>query len=42
MAAYNALPQPASIDEKLKELDSIPLFMRTLPEDDVNDPAISA
>lgn len=35
-------PQPADFDEKLKEFDSVPLFMRSLPEGDVDDTAISA
>jgi hypothetical protein len=32
-------PKPASFDEKLKEFDSVPLFMRSLPSeaDDVVD-----
>ena len=39
-----ALPQPASFEEKLKELDSVPLFMRSLPGPDelTDDVAISA
>lgn len=39
-----ALPQPAdiSVDEKLAAFDSVPLFMKSLPEDYDNDPAISA
>ncbi|KAH8118482.1 hypothetical protein DFH11DRAFT_1502486 [Phellopilus nigrolimitatus] len=39
-----ALPQPASNIEKLKEFDSVPLFMRSLPNPDehVDDTAINA
>lgn len=35
-------PQPASVEAKLQEFDSVPLFMRSLPEDDTDDVAISA
>lgn len=35
-------PQPAPIKDKLQEFDSVPLFMRSLPEDDTEDIAISA
>lgn len=37
-----ALPEVPSFEEKLKEFDSIPLFMRSLPEEGVDDVAISA
>ena len=39
-----ALPRPAdvSVDEKLAAFDSVPLFMKSLPDDYGNDPAISA
>ena len=38
------LPRPAdvSVDEKLAAFDSVPLFMKSLPDDYGNDPAISA
>jgi hypothetical protein len=36
------LPQPAPVDGKLREFDSVPLFMRSLPEDASDDIAISA
>lgn len=36
------LPQPPSLDAKFKEFDAVPLFMRTLPDEDVDDIAISA
>ncbi|KAI1796313.1 40S ribosomal protein S7 [Ganoderma leucocontextum] len=43
MATENLpLPQPASIEEKLAAFDTIPLFMRSLPEDGTEDPAIAA
>lgn len=37
-------PDPASSYEKLKEFDSVPLFMRSLPDDldDNDDVAVSA
>ena len=35
-------PQPASLEGKLQEFDSVPLFMRSLPEDDTDDIAVSA
>ena len=35
-------PQPASLEGKLQEFDSVPLFMRSLPEDETNEVAISA
>ncbi|KAF8529157.1 hypothetical protein BU17DRAFT_37747 [Hysterangium stoloniferum] len=37
-----AFPQPIPTDEKLREFDSVPLFMRSLPEDATDDVAISA
>ena len=36
------LPQPPVFDEKLAEFDSVPLFMRSLPEDGKGDGALSA
>ena len=38
------LPEPASTEKKLKEFDSVPLFMRSLPEPGelTDDTAISA
>ena len=36
------LPQPASIDDKLTEFDSVPLFMRSLPAADTDDGVIGA
>ncbi|KAF8211486.1 hypothetical protein K438DRAFT_1569148 [Mycena galopus ATCC 62051] len=38
-------PQPVpklTLEEKLKEFDSIPLFMKSLPEEETDDPTISA
>lgn len=37
-------PQPISFDEKMKEWDSVPLFMQSLPgpDEEVDDTAISA
>lgn len=35
-------PQPASINDKLSALDSVPLFMKSLPQEDVDDPMLSA
>jgi hypothetical protein len=39
-----ALPQPveSSVDDKLAAFDSVPLFMKSLPEHIENDPVISA
>jgi hypothetical protein len=42
MAAVAPLPQPASIDEALASLDSVPLFMKSLPQDDTENEAVSA
>lgn len=44
MASSSApLPQPASLDdEKLKEFDNVPLFMKTIPGDDGDDIMINA
>ncbi|KAJ8481730.1 hypothetical protein ONZ51_g5828 [Trametes cubensis] len=36
------LPQPLPVDEKLAAFDSVPLFMKSLPEDAADDVAISA
>ena len=36
------LPQPLSTDGKLEAFNSVPLFMRSLPEDDTDDVAINA
>ncbi|KAJ7228984.1 hypothetical protein GGX14DRAFT_509919 [Mycena pura] len=38
-------PKPlpkATLDEKLKEFDSVPLFMKALPEEEADDPMIAA
>lgn len=37
-----ALPEARSYDEVLKEFDSVPLFMRSLPDEGVDDVAITA
>lgn len=39
-----AYPQPAeiSIEEKLAAFDDAPLFMKSLPEDAMDNPAVSA
>lgn len=37
-----ALPQPNILNEKLKEFDRVPLFMKSLPDDDGDDAMISA
>lgn len=43
MASSNIqLPQPAVIDDKLKAFDSVPLFMKSLPSDDVDDTMVNA
>lgn len=44
MASSSApLPQPASLDdEKLKEFDNVPLFMKTIPGEDGDDIMINA
>ncbi len=43
MATKNLpLPQPASIEDKLAAFNTVPLFMRSLPEDGMEDPAIAA
>ncbi|TBU33271.1 40S ribosomal protein S7 [Dichomitus squalens] len=36
------LPQPAPIEDKLAAFNTVPLFMRSLPEDGAEDPAIAA
>jgi len=36
------LPQPAPIEEKLAAFDSVPLFMKSLPEDSLEDPTVAA
>ena len=36
------LPQPAPIEDKMAAFDTVPLFMRSLPEDSGEDPAIAA
>ena len=41
MSSVN-LPQPPSFDDKLAALDSVPLFMRSLPEDGTDDVTLSA
>ncbi|KAJ7638502.1 hypothetical protein FB45DRAFT_976662 [Roridomyces roridus] len=35
-------PRSLTIEERLKELESIPLFMKSLPEEETDDPMISA
>ena len=40
--ATNALPQPPDFEEKLAAFDSVPIFMRSLPEDPTDDVALSA
>jgi small subunit ribosomal protein S7e len=45
MSAPKIGPQPlpkATFEEKLKEFDSIPLFMKSLPEEETDDPTIAA
>jgi hypothetical protein len=44
MAANIPLPQPkpVSVNDDLAAFDSVPLFMKSLPEDVTEDPAISA
>ncbi|KAJ7122775.1 hypothetical protein C8R44DRAFT_704497 [Mycena epipterygia] len=45
MSAATIGPQPPrqmSLEERLAEFDSVPLFMKTLPEEDANDPMIAA
>ncbi|TFY59271.1 hypothetical protein EVJ58_g5880 [Rhodofomes roseus] len=36
------LPQPVPFEEKLAAFDSVPLFMKSLPEDAVEDPTVAA
>ena len=43
MATENLpLPQPASVQYKMAAFDTVPLFMRSLPDDGTEDPAIAA
>jgi hypothetical protein len=35
-------PEPLSYDERLAQFDSVPLFMKSLPEGDTDDPALAA
>jgi hypothetical protein len=42
MAQTAALPQPASVDETLASFDSVPLFMKSLPQDDTDNEALDA
>ena len=42
MATAGPLPQPASIDEALASLDSVPLFMKSLPQDNTDNEALGA
>ncbi|KAF7355000.1 hypothetical protein MSAN_01415500 [Mycena sanguinolenta] len=45
MSASVAGPQPLpkpSLEERLKEFDSVPLFMKSLPEEETDDPTIAA
>lgn len=36
------LPQPVPIEEKMAAFDSVPLFMKSLPEDALDDPTLAA
>ena len=36
------LPQPAPTEEKMAAFDSVPLFMKSLPEDALDDPTVAA
>ncbi|KAF7971044.1 hypothetical protein HWV62_22171 [Athelia sp. TMB] len=36
------LPQPASLDDKLKEFDNVPLFMKSLPSEGGDDTLVNA
>ncbi len=36
------LPDNTSLDEKLAAFDSVPLFMKSLPEEGLSDPVVSA
>ena len=43
MATENLpLPQPASVQDKMAAFDTVPLFMRSLPDDGTEDPTIAA
>ena len=42
MAPTPPLPQPASIDETLASFDSVPLFMKSIPQDDTDNDALGA
>jgi small subunit ribosomal protein S7e len=44
MTTDKPLPQPqaTSFDDKIAAFDSVPLFMKSLPEDATDDAAISA
>ena len=35
-------PQPASIEDALASFDSVPLFMKSLPQEDTDDTVLSA
>ena len=37
-----SLPEERSYEQKLQEFDSVPLFMRSLPDEGVDDTAITA
>jgi hypothetical protein len=36
------LPQPASVEDKMAAFDSVPLFMKSLPEGDTEDATLGA
>ncbi|KZT71606.1 hypothetical protein DAEQUDRAFT_665966, partial [Daedalea quercina L-15889] len=40
--AHVPLPQPAPVEEKMAAFDSVPLFMKSLPEDALGDPTVAA
>jgi hypothetical protein len=42
MVAVTPLPQPASIDETLASFDSVPLFMKSLPQGDTDNDILGA
>ncbi|KAI0052603.1 40S ribosomal protein S7 [Auriscalpium vulgare] len=42
MVTSNVLPQPVPAEDRLADLDSVPLFMQSLPEDEGDNVALSA
>ena len=36
------LPQPIPLDDKLAAFDNVPLFMKSLPEDALDNPVVNA